>query len=170
MKKIIIYTDGACSGNPGPGGWGAVLFSGEHKKEISGAEEHTTNQRMELKAVVEALKALKVKDWDVEVYSDSAYLVNAFTQNWLKKWQQNGWRNSRKEPVANQDLWQELLQLTSLKYAKKHALIMHPGPMNRGVEILPEIADSSQSVIVEQVANGVAIRMALMFLILGGKA
>ena len=127
MKKIIIYTDGACSGNPGPGGWGAVLFSGEHKKEISGAEEHTTNQRMELKAVVEALKALKVKDWDVEVYSDSAYLVNAFTQNWLKKWQQNGWRNSRKEPVANQDLWQELLQLTSLNRVTLNKVKGHNG-------------------------------------------
>ena len=126
MNKIIIYTDGACSGNPGPGGWGAVLFSGERKKEISGAEAQTTNQRMELKAVVAALKALKVTDWEVEVYSDSAYLVNAFEQKWLDKWQQNGWRNSKKDAVANQDLWQELLQLTSknrvtMKKVKGHA-------------------------------------------------
>ncbi|HNX28076.1 MAG TPA: ribonuclease HI [Syntrophomonadaceae bacterium] len=126
MNKIIIYTDGACSGNPGPGGWGAVLFSGEHKKEISGAEAETTNQRMELMAVVKALKALKVKDWEVEVYSDSAYLVNAFAQKWLDKWQQNGWKNSKKEAVANQDLWQELLKLTALnrvtiKKVKGHA-------------------------------------------------
>ena len=126
MNKIIIYTDGACSGNPGPGGCGAVLFSGERKKEISGAEAQTTNQRMELKAVVAALKALKVTDWEVEVYSDSAYLVNAFEQKWLDKWQQNGWRNSKKDAVANQDLWQELLQLTSknrvtMKKVKGHA-------------------------------------------------
>lgn len=126
MNKIIIYTDGACSGNPGPGGWGAVLFSGERKKEISGAEAQTTNQRMELKAVVAALKALKVTDWEVEVYSDSAYLVNAFEQKWLDKWQQNGWRNSKKDAVANQDLWQELLQLTgknrvTMKKVKGHA-------------------------------------------------
>lgn len=126
MNKIIIYTDGACSGNPGPGGWGAVLFSGERKKEISGAEPQTTNQRMELQAVVSALKALKVTDWEVEVYSDSAYLVNAFEQKWLDKWQQNGWRNSKKDAVANQDLWKELLQLTgknrvTMKKVKGHA-------------------------------------------------
>ena len=126
MNKIIIYTDGACSGNPGPGGWGAVLFSGERKKEISGAESQTTNQRMELQAVVSALKALKVTDWQVEVYSDSAYLVNAFEQKWLDKWQQNGWINSKKDAVANQDLWQELLQLTgknrvTMKKVKGHA-------------------------------------------------
>lgn len=126
MQKIVIYTDGACSGNPGPGGWGAVLFSGQHMKEISGAEANTTNQRMELMAVVKALEALKVKDWEVEVYSDSAYLVNAFAQKWLDKWQQNGWKNSKKEAVANQDLWQALLKLTALnrvtiKKVKGHA-------------------------------------------------
>ena len=100
VKKIIIYTDGACSGNPGPGGWGAVLLHGRNRKEISGAEVLTTNQRMELLAVVKALEALKVTGWDVEVYSDSAYVVNAFTQKWLDKWQQNGWKNSKKEDVA----------------------------------------------------------------------
>ncbi|HPF44870.1 MAG TPA: ribonuclease HI [Syntrophomonadaceae bacterium] len=126
MQKIVIYTDGACSGNPGPGGWGAVLFSGPHKKEISGAEANTTNQRMELMAVVKALEALKVKDWEVEVYSDSAYLVNAFAQQWLDKWQQNGWKNSKKEAVANQDLWKALLKLTAvnrvtIKKVKGHA-------------------------------------------------
>lgn len=126
MEKIIIYTDGACSGNPGPGGWGAVLMSGSNKKEISGADPQTTNQRMELMAVVAALKALKVTGWEVEVYSDSAYLVNAFGQKWLDKWQQNGWKNSKKEEVANQDLWKELLELTSrnrvtMKKVKGHA-------------------------------------------------
>lgn len=112
MKEIEVYTDGACSGNPGPGGWGAVLLSGAHSKEIRGGEPQTTNQRMELQAVIEALKALKVKGWKVKVHSDSAYVVNAFNQKWLDKWQRNGWRNSKKEPVANQDLWRSLLELT----------------------------------------------------------
>lgn len=110
-KQIRIYTDGACSGNPGPGGWGAVLLYGEHMKEISGGEKDTTNQRMELKAVIEGLKALKVRDWEVLVHTDSAYVANAFAQGWLEKWQANGWKNSRKEEVANQDLWRELLSL-----------------------------------------------------------
>jgi RNase HI (EC 3.1.26.4) len=87
MKQVTIYTDGACSGNPGPGGWGAVLLYGEHCKEISGACPETTNQRMELKAVIEGLKALKVRGWEVLVHTDSAYLVNAFAQGWLDKWQ-----------------------------------------------------------------------------------
>lgn len=112
MKEIDIYTDGACSGNPGPGGWGVVLLSGSHSKEIRGGETETTNQRMELQAVIEALKALKVSGWKVNVYSDSAYVVNAFNQKWLDKWQRNGWVNSKKEPVANQDLWKRLLKLT----------------------------------------------------------
>jgi ribonuclease HI len=126
VKKIVIYGDGACSGNPGPGGWGAVLLSGDRRKELSGGEAHTTNQRMELMAVVSALRALKVTDWEVEVHSDSAYLVNAFRQRWLDKWQANGWKNSKKEAVANQDLWMELLTLTgknrvTMKKVKGHA-------------------------------------------------
>ena len=119
MKKVIIYTDGACSGNPGPGGWGCVLFYGAHQKELSGAEEHTTNQRMELQAAVEALAALK-ESCQVALYSDSAYLINAFKQNWLVNWQNNGWKNSKKQPVENQDLWQQLL-----KAAEKHAIEWH---------------------------------------------
>lgn len=110
MKEIIIYTDGACSHNPGPGGWGAVLMYGEHKKEISGYVPQTTNQRMELTAAIEALKILK-EECSVKVYSDSAYLINAFNQRWLDNWQRNGWKNSKKEPVENQDLWKELLRL-----------------------------------------------------------
>ncbi len=110
MKQITIYTDGACSGNPGPGGWGAVLFYGERVKELSGGEPHTTNQRMELTAIIAALSALKVSNWDVTVYTDSAYVVNAFRQNWIPRWLQNGWKNSRKEPVANKDLWEQLLE------------------------------------------------------------
>jgi len=112
MKKVTIYTDGACSGNPGPGGWGAILMFGPHKKEISGFEPSTTNNRMELTAAVQALKAL-IEPCDVTLYSDSAYLVNTFQQGWLTKWQLNGWKTSNKSPVENQDLWKELLELTS---------------------------------------------------------
>ena len=103
-----------------------MLLSGDRRKELSGGEAHTTNQRMELMAVVAALGALKVTDWEVEVHSDSAYLVNAFRQRWLDKWQANGWKNSKKEAVANQDLWMELLTLTgknrvTMKKVKGHA-------------------------------------------------
>ncbi|WP_338834249.1 Ribonuclease H [Moorella humiferrea] len=112
MKEVIIYTDGACSGNPGPGGWGAVLIYGDKRKEICGAEARTTNQRMELTAAIAALKALK-EPCRVRLYSDSAYLVNAFRQGWLERWQKNGWLTAKKEPVENRDLWQELLNQTS---------------------------------------------------------
>ncbi len=112
MKEVFIYTDGACSGNPGPGGWGAILIYGEYKKEISGFASLTTNQRMELTAAVQGLKHLK-EDCTVTIFSDSAYLINAFNLHWLDHWQRNGWKNSKKEPVENQDLWKELLTLTS---------------------------------------------------------
>ena len=104
MKEIIMYTDGACSGNPGPGGWGTVLMFGEHKKEISGFMPDTTNNRMELFAAVQGFTALK-QPCAVTLYSDSAYLVNAFKQNWIDGWQRNGWKTSTKSPVENQDLW-----------------------------------------------------------------
>ncbi|CAM3059087.1 ribonuclease HI [Paenibacillus sediminis] len=110
MKQIMIYTDGACSGNPGPGGWGAVLLFGEHRKELSGGEPMTTNNRMEIMAVIGALKQLK-EPCSVQVYSDSAYVVNCFKQGWIYNWLKNGWRNSKNQPVENQELWQELWQL-----------------------------------------------------------
>jgi ribonuclease HI len=111
MTEVEIYTDGACSGNPGPGGWAAVLQSKGRFKEISGFAPHTTNQRMELTAAVEGLKALK-QNCAVTLYSDSAYLVNAFRQDWFAKWEKNGWQNARRQPVENQDLWKELLRLS----------------------------------------------------------
>jgi ribonuclease HI len=111
-KEIIIYTDGACSGNPGPGGWGAVLKYQEHVKEISGGEINTTNQRMELTAAIEALKLLK-EPCSVHLHSDSAYLINAFKQQWLVKWRQNGWLTAQKKPVENRDLWLQLVELAS---------------------------------------------------------
>ncbi|WP_010272720.1 ribonuclease HI [Paenibacillus senegalensis] len=110
MKEVMIYTDGACSGNPGPGGWGAILFYNGYRKELSGGEKHTTNNRMELLAIIQALRQLK-EPCRVKVYSDSAYAVNSFKQGWLNNWQRNGWLNSKKQPVENQDLWKELLQL-----------------------------------------------------------
>ncbi|MGI5825328.1 MAG: ribonuclease HI [Bacillota bacterium] len=113
MKKIVIYTDGACSCNPGPGGWGAVLLYGRHRRELSGFMPDTTNNKMELLAAVEALKALK-SPCIVDLYSDSAYLVNAWKQHWLDNWQRNGWKNAKKQPVENQELWQELLRLAKI--------------------------------------------------------
>jgi ribonuclease HI len=110
MKKIEIYTDGACSGNPGPGGWGAVLMYKGKKKELSGGEKETTNNRMELTAVIEALKALK-EPCDVDLYTDSGYIVNAVNNGWVFQWRENGWMRNRKEPALNSDLWEELLGL-----------------------------------------------------------
>ena len=97
MKKVKIYTDGACSDNPGKGGWGAVLFYRDEKREISGYEENTTNNKMELTAAIKALERLK-EPCEVELYSDSAYLVNAFLEGWLTKWQMNGFKSSNKNP------------------------------------------------------------------------
>ena len=113
MKEVVIYTDGACSGNPGPGGWGAVLLFGERRRDASGYSPATTNQRMELTAAKEALGLLK-EPCRVSLHSDSAYLINAFKQGWLENWQKNGWKNARKEPVENQDLWQDLLALAKI--------------------------------------------------------
>ncbi|HEY3367554.1 MAG TPA: ribonuclease HI [Symbiobacteriaceae bacterium] len=113
MREVTVYTDGACSGNPGPGGWGAILMYGEHKKELSGYEPQTTNNRMEIMAAIAALQALKTP-CRVKLYSDSAYVINAFRQGWLNNWQRNGWRNAKKDPVENQDLWRELLQAQAL--------------------------------------------------------
>lgn len=106
INKVVIYTDGACSGNPGKGGWGAVLIFGEITKEIYGYNSDTTNNRMELMAVIEALKALK-KTCLVELYLDSQYVKNGITE-WIVKWQKNGWKTADKKPIKNQDLWLEL--------------------------------------------------------------
>lgn len=117
MPKVNIYTDGACSGNPGVGGWAAILIYNKKIKEISGVEALTTNNKMELYAVIAGLKALKTK-CDVDLYSDSAYVVNAFNQGWLKTWMSNSWRTSGKKEVQNVDLWKELLHLTEMHNVK----------------------------------------------------
>ena len=113
MKKVILYTDGACSGNPGVGGWGAVLIYGKHEKRISGAEGKTTNNRMEITAVIEGLKCLN-QPCEVQIYSDSAYTVNAFEKGWIDEWQRDGWIKADKKPVLNADLWQKLFELTHI--------------------------------------------------------
>ena len=110
MKNVEIYTDGACSGNPGKGGWGAVLVYGERKKELSAGAENTTNNRMELTAVIEALKALRVP-CRVTLTTDSKYVCDAINKNWLYSWKSNGWKKADKKPALNVDLWEELLPL-----------------------------------------------------------
>ncbi len=109
MKKVTIYTDGACRGNPGKGGWGAVLLYNGHIKEISGGSPSTTNNQMELTAAIEALGMLK-EPCEVELYSDSKYLVDAFNQHWIDSWLKKGWKRGKNEPVKNVDLWQRLLK------------------------------------------------------------
>ena len=113
MEEVIIYTDGACSGNPGAGGWGSILMYKDTKKEISGGKENTTNNVMELTAVIEGIKLLKFP-CKVKLYIDSAYVVNAFNQKWIYGWLKNGWKNASKEPVKNKELWQELYNLTKI--------------------------------------------------------
>lgn len=108
MKKVDIYTDGACSGNPGVGGWAAMLIYGGHVKEISGAEADTTNNRMELTAIIRAVQALKEKCL-LTIYSDSAYSLNPFLEGWIYDWQSNGWRTKGKSDVKNVDLWQQVV-------------------------------------------------------------
>lgn len=125
IKRVTIYTDGACSGNPGPGGWGAVLLYGAHRREISGFEASTTNNRMEMMAAIQALRLLR-EPCEVELYSDSSYLVDAFNKKWIQNWSARGWVKTDKKPVKNQDLWEELVALSSTHkvrfvYVKGHA-------------------------------------------------
>lgn len=119
MKEISIYTDGACSGNPGPGGWGAVLIYKDNIKEISGFVNDTTNNRMEIFAIIKAFSALK-QHCKVDVYSDSAYVINSFNKGWIRNWESNNWKKSDKKAVENQDLWRQLLL-----YVKKHEVNWH---------------------------------------------
>ena len=113
MKQVEIFTDGACQGNPGPGGWGSIFRFQGHEKEISGGCAQTTNNRMELTGVIEALRLLK-EPCAVTLYSDSQYVCNALSKGWAKKWRQNGWMRNAKEPALNPELWEELLRLTEI--------------------------------------------------------
>lgn len=123
-SQVMIYTDGACSGNPGPGGWGAILMWQGEERTLQGGERETTNNRMEMMAAIKALEALK-RPCQVELFSDSAYLINAFSQGWLAKWQKNGWLTSKKEPVENQDLWRRLLELAQIHEISWHKVKGH---------------------------------------------
>lgn len=111
MKHVTIYTDGACSGNPGPGGWAGILMHGDRERVITGAERHTTNNRMELMAVVESLRVLR-EPCRASVHTDSAYIANAFKDDWISGWIRRGWKTASKKPVKNQDLWKALLEQT----------------------------------------------------------
>ena len=124
MKQVTIYTDGACSGNPGPGGWAAILRYGETEKELSGGETGTTNNRMELTAAIRGLEALK-EPCAVTLYSDSRYLVDGIEKGWAKAWRARGWMRTKREPAKNPELWAELLELldrhtVSLRWVKGH--------------------------------------------------
>ena len=119
MKTVTLYTDGACSGNPGPGGWGAILSYNGVEKELSGGDANTTNNRMELLAVISGLEALK-EPCRVELYSDSKYVIDGLSKGWAASWQKNGWRKADKKPALNPDLWEKLLNLV-----EKHELSYH---------------------------------------------
>ncbi len=128
MKTYTLYTDGACSGNPGPGGWGALILQEDEESEICGGEPETTNNRMELTAAIEALKQTP-EDAEIRLYTDSKYVMDGITQ-WMANWKKNGWRTAAKKPVKNEDLWRELDALVSVRrihwqWVKGHA--GHPG-------------------------------------------
>ncbi len=119
MKEVIIYTDGACSGNPGPGGWGAVLMYGDHRKEISGGENPSTNNRMEMMAVICGLQALK-QPCKVELYSDSRYVIDSIEKGWARSWRAKGWVKADKKPALNSDLWEIILNLLDIHTVRFH--------------------------------------------------
>lgn len=143
MREVQIYTDGACRGNPGPGGWGAILVCGEHKKELSGGEPSTTNNRMELLAAIYALEQLKYP-CSVTLTTDSKYLCDAIIKGWARSWKLKGWKRTNKEPAANPDLWERLLALLEIHKVEFVWVKGHNGhPFNeRCDEMATEAADS----------------------------
>ncbi|MEP0191639.1 MAG: ribonuclease HI [Erythrobacter sp.] len=146
MKQVEIFTDGACKGNPGPGGWGVLLRMGAHEKELSGGEADTTNNRMELTAAIEGLKAL-IEPCSVNLYSDSKYVLDGMTK-WVEGWQRRGWINASKKPVRNADLWHELIDISAQHQVEWHWVKGHSGhPEN-------ERADRLASDAADQYATG----------------
>ena len=136
MKSVTVYTDGACSGNPGPGGWAAVLIYGEHRRELSGGEPSTTNNRMEMTAIISALSALK-EPCTVELYSDSRYVLDAIEKGWAVRWRNNGWMRNKKEPALNPDLWETLLNLLDKHDVRCHWVKGHAdNPYNNRCDAL----------------------------------
>jgi ribonuclease HI len=143
--EVIVYTDGACSGNPGPGGWAAIVLDGGQERVVSGAEPSTTNQRMELRAAAEGLAAIPGRR-RVLLHSDSAYMVNCFRERWWERWEKNGWRNAGKQPVANRDLWERLLAETQRHDVVWIKVAGHSGdPMNERVDALARRAMAART-------------------------
>jgi ribonuclease HI len=139
-RPVTIYTDGACLGNPGPGGWAAIVIEGGQERELSGAEPTSTNQRMELTAAIEGLRALAAPR-RVDFYSDSAYLVNCFRDGWYQTWQRNGWKNAQRKPVDNRDLWEALIALAERHQVSWHKVRGHSGdPLNERADRLARAA------------------------------
>ena len=150
LDKVIIHTDGACSGNPGPGGYGTVMQFGEHRKELSGGFRKTTNNRMELLAVIEGLQSLK-KPCEVTVFSDSKYIVDAVNKGWARRWQANDWRRNKRERALNSDLWQQLLAVldthtVSLQWVKGHA----GNPGNERADALAVAASKGDNLAIDE--------------------
>jgi ribonuclease HI len=137
QPDVILYTDGACLGNPGPGGWAAIILDGEDKYEVCGGEPHSTNQRMELRAAIEGLRAVRGEGRRVALHSDSAYLVNGFTLGWVARWQRNGWRTTRGSAVENRDLWEQLAGLGTRHDVEWRKVRGHSGdPLNERADWL----------------------------------
>ncbi len=151
-KEIIIYTDGACLGNPGPGGYAAVLKSGSRVKEISGGFRLTTNNRMEILAVIQALIALKdTKDYDITLYTDSRLVVNAINSGWIEKWKKNNWKRNAKDPVLNPDLWAELDSLWKNHNIKIEWVEGHAGiPGNERCDVLSKNAAKASDLAIDE--------------------
>jgi ribonuclease HI len=133
---VTVYADGACSGNPGPGGWAAIITDGDHERAVTGSEPRTTNQRMELMAAIEGLAAIPGRR-RVDLYSDSAYVVNCFRDRWWERWERSGWVNAGKQPIVNRDLWERLLAETRRHDVRWHKVKGHSGDvMNERVDAL----------------------------------
>ena len=145
MKHVEIFTDGACKGNPGPGGWGALLRMGKHEKELSGSDPDTTNNRMEMTAIVRGLNAL-IEPCEIDLYTDSKYVLDGMTK-WIDGWQRNGWKTASKKPVRNEDLWHELIDAAKRPSITWHLVKGHNGhPENDRVDRLAsDAAEQAQA-------------------------
>lgn len=146
MSRVTLYTDGACKGNPGPGGWGVVLFYGDHEKHLWGGEDDTTNNRMELRAAIEGLAAL-TRQCTVDLYTDSQYVRNGINQ-WMANWKRNGWRTSARKPVKNAELWQRLDELVQRHRIEWHWVRGHSG--NDGNEQADALANRGAAEVMER--------------------
>jgi ribonuclease HI len=149
-EAVELWTDGACSGNPGPGGWAAILRKGDREKELSGGEPETTNNRMELMSVIEGLRALKRQPVDVNIHLDSTYVRSAFTEGWIENWRRNGWRTASKKPVKNQDLWEQLADEVAKHHVTWTLVKGHDGvELNERADVLAVSARDAAAGLVE---------------------